>query len=231
MIVHRTIWILACALMSRALFADCLPKTMSHDGFVEHLTPIIAHENQRISEQRTALIKLQKQWQKSQYLSIYQRFKLTSWAKDYHMASFEPKDPDAWQILKKRMDTVPPRLILAQAILESGYGQSRFARQGCNLFGQQCFEKGCGLVPKQRPRGKTHEVKRFASIAQSIRAYIQNLNTHPAYSTFRQKRAHLRHLHQHPDPLILAETLNPYAQIGQAYGQRLSKLIQKLHKD
>ena len=40
-----------------------------------------------------------------------------------------------------------------QAANESAWGTSRFARIGLNFFGQWCYSKGCGMVPKRRNTG------------------------------------------------------------------------------
>ena len=52
--------------------------------------------------------------------------------------------------LMVRLDTVPMSLALTQAAMESAWGTSRFAREGNNLFGQWCYQPGCGIVPKRR---------------------------------------------------------------------------------
>jgi len=44
--------------------------------------------------------------------------------------------------LLMRVDVIPPSLAMAQAADESGWGTSRFARQGNALFGQWSWGKG-----------------------------------------------------------------------------------------
>ena len=48
-------------------------------------------------------------------------------------------DADLVNALLVRVDTVPASLALAQAAKESGWGTSRFAREGYNLFGYWFF--------------------------------------------------------------------------------------------
>lgn len=129
-------------------------------------------------------------------------------------------------LLKRRLDIVPPSLVLAQAANESGWGSSRFARKGNNLFGQWCFDAGCGLVPKARDDGAHHEVASFSDPYQSIRSYIANLNRNQSYAALRIKRQDLRKRDQFPSGMTLALKLNNYSQKGSRYIRQIRFLIQ-----
>lgn len=129
-------------------------------------------------------------------------------------------------LLKRRLDIVPPSLVLAQAANESGWGSSRFARKGNNLFGQWCFDQGCGLVPKARDDGAHHEVASFSDPYQSIRSYIANLNRNPSYVALRVKRQHLRKDDKFPSGMTLALKLNNYSEKGSRYIRQIRFLIQ-----
>lgn len=135
--------------------------------------------------------------------------------------------------LLRRLDTLPPDLVLAQAANESGYGSSRFARLGNNLFGQWTYASGTGLVPKERAAGQRHEVRRFPSLYDSVRSYMGNLNTHRAYRSLRTIRAQKRARGQTLRGLDLAAGLRLYSSRRDAYvaeiraiirGNRLSRL-------
>ena len=77
------------------------------------------------------------------------------------------------------MDIIPEMMVLVQAANESGWGTSRFSRMGLNLFGQWCYVRGCGLVPRAEEDGR-HEVAKFDSVNDSV-CYMRNINTHGAY--------------------------------------------------
>ena len=83
-----------------------------------------------------------------------------------------------------RVDVVPTSLVLAQAANESAWGTSRFAREGNNVFGQWCFDPGCGIVPARRRSGATHEVRSFATLRDAMAAYFHNINTNMNYQFF-----------------------------------------------
>lgn len=127
--------------------------------------------------------------------------------------------------LLRRLDTIPPSLVLAQAANESAWGTSRFAQQGNNLFGQWCFSRGCGLVPLSRPEGASYEVARFRSTYHSVRAYIENLNRHPAYHELRVLREKAHRQGKYPTGVELAAGLRDYSERGQAYVHELRSMI------
>jgi len=132
---------------------------------------------------------------------------------------------EMFRLLLRRLDTVPPSLVLAQAANESAWGTSRFARQGNNLFGQWCFSRGCGLVPLNRPEGASHEVASFRSAYHSVRAYVQNLNRHPGYKALRDLRAAIREKGEHPTGVQLAAGLGSYSERGEEYIREIRSMI------
>ena len=127
--------------------------------------------------------------------------------------------------LARRMDTVPPSLAIAQAAEETGWGTSRFAREGNSLFSQWTFAAVGGLVPKDRAPGKRHKVKVFQTLTQAVGAYVANLNTHRAYRGFRAERAHMRNSRTVPDGLKLAQSLASYSERGRAYVSSIQRII------
>ena len=89
--------------------------------------------------------------------------------------------------LLNRVNVFPISMMLAQAIVESGWGGSRFAQKGNALFGQWTWDKKKGISPTgiHRP---SFAVKSFKNLQDSVDAYILNLNTHPAYTKLRNYR-------------------------------------------
>ncbi|KMQ75640.1 glucosaminidase domain-containing protein [Marinobacter subterrani] len=137
----------------------------------------------------------------------------------------EPGSKEQFALLRKRLDVIPPSLIMAQAANESAWGTSRFAIKGNNLFGQWCFSKGCGLVPRGRAEGASHEVADFASPYRSVRAYIQNLNRHPTYQTLRDVRLNDRRNSEPLSGVELAEGLLGYSERGKEYVEEIRAMI------
>lgn len=128
-------------------------------------------------------------------------------------------------LLTRRLDVIPPSLILAQAANESAWGTSRFAIEGNNLFGQWCFSRGCGLVPQGRVSGASHEVASFTAPYYSVRSYIQNLNRHPTYQLARDIRLEGRNADQSLSGLAMAQGLLGYSERGEDYIKEIRAMI------
>ena len=120
-------------------------------------------------------------------------------------------------LMLRRVDIIPPSLIMAQAANESAWGTSRFAKQGNNLFGMRSYEPGSGIVPKRRAAGATWEVAAYDSVHESIAAYIQTLNTGKSYQHLRSIRRDLRRKNQTISGTALAGGLIRYSERGHEY--------------
>ena len=116
-------------------------------------------------------------------------------------------------------------LVLAQAANESGWGTSRFARQANNYFGMWCYQAGCGLKPRQRDQGQSHEVKHFKHVQDSVISYLHNLNTNRAYQPLRDLRQTTRDLGAPLRGVLLAEGLHAYSSRGEAYIKDIQTMI------
>lgn len=124
-----------------------------------------------------------------------------------------------------RVDIIPPSLALAQAAEESGWGTSRFVREGNAMFGQWTTSQSTGLVPKKRDAGKTHKIRTFKSLLHSVRAYARNLNTHRAYRHLRRARLELRQQGKPLSGLRLTKQLTSYSERGEEYVKTLRTII------
>ena len=134
--------------------------------------------------------------------------------------------------LLKRVDIIPPSLALAQAAKESGWGTSRFVREGNALFGQWTFSEIESLLPSRRDQDKQHRVRIFSSLLDSVRAYAHNLNTHRAYEKLRRLRAGLRLKGARVEGLLLVKSITSYSALGDRYVKDIRNLIQanSLHR-
>lgn len=121
--------------------------------------------------------------------------------------------------LLRRVDVIPPSLALAQAVEESGWGTSRFVREGNNLFGQV----GGDITPEGDQGGPA--MASFESLHAAVRAYAQNLNSHRAYEPLRRIRAQLRARGGFPDGHSLAGALTAYSERGHAYVDTIRAVI------
>jgi len=86
-------------------------------------------------------------------------------------------------------ERIPKGMIIAMAGIESGWGTSRFAREGNALFGVRTWdEKVPQLKPLDLPDAK-FGVKTYPTKCESVKDVIDILNNHHAYEDFRIERA------------------------------------------
>ena len=96
---------------------------------------------------------------------------------------------------------VPKELIVAQAAIETGWGQSRFANEANNLFGIRTFDKSDNwMLPATKKDWTGWGVKVYPSKCASVRDYVRIINEVWAYEELRNARAE--------NPNISAEELS-----------------------
>ena len=103
---------------------------------------------------------------------------------------------------------IPKALIIAQAALETGWGTSRFANEGNNLFGIRTFnEDDEWLLPITWDQNKWigWGVKVYETKCDSVRDYVRILNEVWAYEDLREARDN------GADAYELADHLTKYA--------------------
>jgi len=189
--------------------------------FFNFVRPLIESENERVWRDRERLIAIEA----DSTPGFFDRRWLKRIANDYGVKAANPADATLIKSLLLRVDTVPLSLALAQSAKESGWGTSRFARDGNNLFGEWCFVRGCGLVPIARPEGRSHEVEVFRSPRHSVASYLNNINTHDSYLAFRTERAALRAANVTLSGVALAGKLSQYSERRDAYVEEIQQLI------
>lgn len=122
--------------------------------------------------------------------------------------------------LRRRISPVPVSLIMAQGALESSWGGSRFAREANNLFGVRTWGKGGIMsVGQELEAGKSLSFASYASLLDSVRAYILMLNRVPAYNELRKIRE------ESMDSLALANGLHQYSERGSDYIADVTHLL------
>ena len=129
------------------------------------------------------------------------------------------------KLLLNRVNIFPISMMLAQAIVESGWGGSRFAQKGNALFGQWTWDKKKGISPTGIDK-PSFAVKSFKNLQDSVDAYILNLNTHPAYTKLRNYRR-LRGNSQNFKGHKFSRYLDKYAIIGFEYVKKINMMIKK----
>jgi hypothetical protein len=128
---------------------------------------------------------------------------------------------------KTTTDILPvnSELLLAQAALESGWGTSRFAREGKNLFGIRTYDlREPHMLPSNNP--KKWGVKVYQHECDSVLHYMNILNDGSAFTSYQE----LRDTIGIDDPFKLVMTLDAYA-TDKNYFDKVKSIIKKIRKD
>ena len=182
-------------------------------AFFDFMRPVIEAENDLVLALRSRILVMKKNGKNANWL--------TNVASDYGV-DWTGKE---WTQLLKRVDAVPLTLVLGQSANESSWGQSRFSQMGNNMFGQWCFQAGCGLVPDRRDEDKNHEVAAYRSVNDSVRAYLMNINSTRAYNRLRKIRWQARQQGRTATGIELAVGLESYSERGDAYVREIQAMI------
>ena len=178
--------------------------------FVAIMLPLIIRSNQELLDRRQQVQSLINQGDIKT---------LRQWAQLYRIKT-QPDDVDALgELLLARVNTVPVSIALGQAVIESGWGTSRFAIQGNALFGQWAWSQNAGIRPIEASNSRA-VVRSFANLFDSVRSYMHNLNTHHSYEDFRRARASQKNSDQ-----VLINTLINYSEEREVYVDKLISII------
>ena len=214
------------------MYFPYIPKNISQYGtnekksvFKAILLPIALRGNEIVLEERN-LMKIAFSTNNIYQIELLsKKYKI----KNFKRINFSNLNKSELRLIKSelmnKINSIPISLILAQSIIESGWGASRFAQEGNALFGQWTWKNDDGIKPK----GNLHanfSVKNFDSLLESVNSYILNLNTHQAYKGLRSFRLSQYNMGKNITGNDMANFLDKYAEIGVDYVIKVKKMIE-----
>ena len=185
--------------------------------FLQSVLPLILQVNEEILAERRRLDGVRVRLRSGRSLGQVDRLWLAVMAERYGEHRIDE--------LSRRVDIIPPSMALAQSAEETGWGTSRFVRQGNAIFGQRTYSKSGNMVPLRRDANQNHRIKAFNSLLDSVRSYALTLNSHWAYQGFRRARAAMRTQGTLLDGWALAGQLKRYSERGEAYVKTIRVII------
>lgn len=193
--------------------------------FVSAMLPIILRANELIIADRGRLLAIKDRLEDGETEGKQQRIWLEQVAKRHRVKLNKPATAEQIDKLLFKVDIIPTSLALAQAAMESGWGTSYFAQEGNALFGEWVWGDEEGILPRGRDDGKTHRIKSFEYLLDSVRSYMTNLNRHRSYSGLRDRRAELRTHNLVVTGTALAPALVGYSERGIDYVSDIISII------
>jgi Bax protein len=176
--------------------------------FVSAVLPSILVARYRVEENKRKLLYLKekKSWGKSDSI-FYRNLKIK-----YKASSLND--------LLARMITLPNSLVLAQAAVESGWGQSRFFLEGSNLFGVWSFNRYEPRIAAGKTRSKKKiYLRSYKDMSESIVHYFEIIGKARPYIPLRLARQKTE------DPFVLLTHLKNFSERRSAYTRQLKNMI------
>ena len=189
--------------------------------FIKAVLPVVLRVNEDLAADRTRLSGIAKQMARGASLEVADRIWLEEQYALYAVESGEIAE------LSRRIDIILPSLALAQAAEESGWGTSRFARDGNALFGQHTGANDRGIAPLSPKSPGKFRVRSYENLYETVSAYALNLNSHHAYEQFRDLREDLRASAGELDGHRLAGALIRYSERGEDYVKTLRVIMRE----
>ena len=196
-----------------------LPVAKMKSLFVRLLLPGVLRVNAHIEQLREVVMELDQRQQRGEQLTKAESEWLARLARRYTV------EPHEVERLLQRMDIIPPSLAITQAIIESGWGRSRFAVGGNVLFGLRLPHRS--KRPFLKAAGANVKLAAFQTILESIEAYVHNLNTTRSYHRLRKLRYLMREQNLQPDGISLTTGLAQYSEKGHKYSATLRSIIKQ----
>lgn len=210
----------ACLLMPWAIHADLPPFKQR---FIASMLKAVRTANHAIRLDRARIIRLSHK----AHRDAGDRVWLHGMAITYAMPYKGRATPRVWRRFLLRVNAIPASLAIAQAINESNWGRSSFARSAQNYFGIWCYQVGCGVVPAARAPGRRYEVRVFPSMDASVAFYMHLLNTKGAYAALREMRETASQQGRLISGSQLALALGHYSARGASYVKSIRRIIQQ----
>jgi Bax protein len=116
----------------------------------------------------------------------------------------------------------PKSITLAQAAMESAWGESRFFKEANNLFGVWSYNKNEPRIAASSLRGeKTIWLKKYPTVKDAIKDYYKMLSRSWAFKEFRE----LNFEKKNQNPYLLVKKLQKYSEKREVYTKELSSMI------
>ena len=120
---------------------------------------------------------------------------------------------------------IPRDMIVAQSVLETGWGESDLAKDSNNLFGIKAFSN---KVPHRHAKENEDVMYRvFLNKCDSVKEYYRLLNTHEAYNKFRKYRNYALMNNKPINPKVAIQTMDRYSETPD-YADRVIQIINDL---
>ncbi len=188
------------------------PENNRKDRYIETLLPAILVVKFNLLNEKA---KTEKIWAK-----VRAKDRLTAGDSAFIRTLYAKYKSENLKEISQKQHLHPTSIVLAQSILETGWGNSRFFIKGNNAFGIWSYNKLDKRMPATTSRdGLVIYLKKYDNIAQSVEDYFLTLANSWAFDKFREKR------YDSDNPYELIWYLNKYSELRNDYVKKVGEII------
>jgi Bax protein len=185
-----------------------LSGKQAKETFISALLPaiLVARHEVQMTAKRLANLRASKSWSKADTL-FFNDVK----------GKFNASNMDE---LESRLIVLPNSIVLAQAAMETGWGQSRFFEEAHNIFGIWSFDEAeSRMLAGKTRKNKRIYVRSYDNLSGSVRDYFETLGRSSAYRGLRKAAQTTS------DPFKLVPHLRYYSERRIWYTRQLKAII------
>lgn len=172
-------------------FALIEDKTERNRLFMKILIPLVLKVNAEVLEEREIVDALEYDFEQNKDFDEADMYYIDKLSEKYDVTT-PFKDTRRYSKLlsglKKKVDAVPPSILVASAAIHTDWGTSRIALKANNLYKMRVWFEEDGLEPlEDKEDGCKYKI--YSSLEDSIRDYVLKINSNINYASFRDARA------------------------------------------
>ena len=189
-----------------AIFLRKLPKDFDqiedesyrNRFFIQLLAPVAIKVANDIAKEREDMLAMKKEFEQGNSLTPEQSAQLEEWAERYDIFTRLKGDAHTSYVfdeLQKKMDIIPPSMLIGVAAIESNWGTSRPAKEANSLYKEKVWfgeEKGLAPILGEEEEDDDYEFKIFDSIYDAMRSYSIKISSGVDFYYIRSYRAEFR---------------------------------------
>jgi len=164
-------------------YANIESQKYRNEVFIRILTPLALKINEELSNERHTLLRLERSLERNKTLTPEENEKLEELALkyDYFLRSQdETRAANLIEHLKRRINVIPPSILVAVAAMETNWGFSRVAQEANSLYKEKVWYTNEGLEPLEN-KEDGYRFKIFDSLIDSMRSYALTFNSNISY--------------------------------------------------
>ena len=161
-----------------------------HRTFIRILLPLVLRINEEILKERAEIERLVIKFVKTKNLTADEVKYIEDMAQKYDAftrAEGDAKTEILLRELLKRVDSVPPSIMISTAAIYTDWGKSRLAHEAHSLYQEEVWYTDEGLKPLDDENAQ-YRYKIYNDLSECIRARALKLNSHVNYDYFRASR-------------------------------------------